>query len=224
MVVAKGATAQKYNFGMATFTIDEGLPTEIKFDGKLCGDNSYLQADGGEFELEPETEDIVLKDFSETNYDYVITGWNGTVTINASAMTLKLMSSLFSGTYTGVDEEGNIKWIVDAPIGTSMRETGKSLRVHPRQMGDDHSEDIFLYKVVNTSGMSREFDNEQASHEIEFEVLPKDCADPSKGSNFFYIGADPKDYDEADIYEGYYTSENVGENDNVLPPVGDSLP
>lgn len=216
MAIAKGAASQKYNFGMADFIIDEGKPTEVRFDGKLCEDGSYLQADGGEIELEPETEDIVLKDFSETNYDYVVTGWNGTVTIAASAYTLKLMSALLSGTYTGVAEDGRIKWITDAPIGTSMREQGRTITIHPRQMGDDKSEDIFIYKAVNTSGYNREFDNEQATHEMEFEILPKDCADANVGNNFFFIGEDPEEFNEEDIYTGYFSDENVGNNDNYL--------
>lgn len=216
MALAKGATAQKYSFGMADFIIDEGKPTEIRFDGKLCEDGSYLQADGGEIELEPETEDIVLPDFSATNYDYVVTGWNGTVTIVASAYTLKLMSALLTGTYTGVDEDGRIKWITDAPIGTSMRENGRTITIHPRQMGDDKSEDIFIYKAVNTSGYSREFNNEQGTHEMEFEILPKDCADANQGNNFYFIGENPEDFNEEDIYEGYWNTENVGNNDNYL--------
>lgn len=216
MALAKGATAKKYDFGLADFIIDEGKPTEVRFDGKLCEDGSYLQADGGEVSLEPETEDIVLKDFSETNYDYVVTGWNGTVTIAASAYTLKLMSALLSGTYTGVAEDGRIKWITDAPIGSSMREQGRTITIHPRQMGDDKSEDIFIYKAVNTSGYSREFDNEQASHEMEFEILPKDCADANQGNNFFFIGENPEDFNEEDIYTGYFNQENVGNNDNYI--------
>lgn len=216
MALARGATAQKYSFGMADFIIDEGKPTEIRFDGKLCEDGSYLQADGGEIELEPETEDIVLPDFSATNYDYVVTGWNGTVTIVASAYTLKLMSALLTGTYTGVDEDGRIKWITDAPIGTSMRENGRTITIHPRQMGDDKSEDIFIYKAVNTSGYSREFNNEQGTHEMEFEILPKDCADANQGNNFYFIGENPEDFNEEDIYEGYWNTENVGNNDNYL--------
>lgn len=225
MALAQGATSKKYNFGLADFIIDEGKPTEIRFDGKLCEDGSYLQADGGEITLEPETEDIVIQDFSTTNYDYVVVGWNGTITLAASAMTLKLMSALLTGTYTGVDEEGNIKWITDAPIGTSMRENGRTMTIHPRQMGDDKSEDIHVYKVVNTSGYSREFANEQASHEIEFEILPKDCADANQGNNFFYVGEDPKEFNEEDIYEGYWDQENIGNNDNKLPmdPVGDGV-
>lgn len=216
MALARGATAQKYSFGMADFIIDEGKTTEIRFDGKLCEDGSYLQADGGEIELEPETEDIVLPDFSATNYDYVVTGWNGTVTIVASAYTLKLMSALLTGTYTGVNEDGRIKWITDAPVGTSMRENGRTITIHPRQMGDDKSEDIFIYKAVNTSGYSREFNNEQGTHEMEFEILPKDCADANVGNNFYFIGENPEDFNEEDIYEGYWDTENVGNNDNYL--------
>ena len=216
MAIAQGAASKKYDFGLATFIIDEGKETEIRFDGKLCEDGSYLQADGGEISLEPETEDIVLKDFSETNYDYAITGWNGTVTIAASAYTLKLMSAVLSGTYTGVAEDGTIKWITDAPIGTSLREQGRTITIHPRQMGDDKTEDIHIYKAVNTSGYSRTFDNEQASHEMEFEILPKDCADANVGNNFFFIGEDPASFNEDDIYTGYFDSEDVGNNDNVI--------
>lgn len=216
MAIAQGAASKKYDFGLATFIIDEGKDTEIRFDGKLCEDGSYLQADGGEISLEPETEDIVLKDFSETNYDYAITGWNGTVTIAASAYTLKLMSAILSGTYTGVAEDGTVKWITDAPIGTSLREQGRTITIHPRQMGEDKTEDIHIYKAVNTSGYSRTFDNEQASHEMEFEILPKDCADANVGNNFFFIGEDPASFNEDDIYTGYFDSEDVGTNDNVI--------
>lgn len=216
MALAQGATAQKYDFGMADFIIDEGKPTEIRFDGKICEDGSYMQADGGEISLEPETAEIVMKDVSETPYDHVVTGWNGTVTIVASAYTLKLMSSLLTGLYTGVDEDGKIKWITDAPIGTSMRENGRTITIHPRQMGNDKSEDIFIYKAVNTSGYSREFNNEQANHEMEFAILPKDCADANSGNNFFFIGENPENFNEEDIYEGYWDSGDVGENDNYL--------
>ena len=66
MALAQGAQAQKYSFGMADFIIDEGKPTEIRFDGKLCEDGSYLQGDGGEVSLEPETEDIQDKKEPET--------------------------------------------------------------------------------------------------------------------------------------------------------------
>ena len=97
-----------------------------------------------------------------------------------------------------------------------MREQGRTITIHPRQMGDDKSEDIFIYKAVNTSGYSREFDNEQASHEMEFEILPKDCADANQGNNFFFIGENPEDFNEEDIYTGYFNQENVGNNDNYI--------
>lgn len=195
------AEGKKYTFGLADYIFDEGLPTEIRFDGKLCDEQSLLQADGGEITLEPETEDITLKDFGETPFDQIITGWNGTVTIVGSEATLRVISRIVSGT-VAYSQDGQVVSVTDAPIGSSLRDNARTLRIHPRQMGDDTSEDIFIHKIANSSGYTRTFDNEQGQHEMEFLMFPKDCADANKPNNFFYFGDNPEDYTDADIDGG----------------------
>ncbi|MCJ1780387.1 MULTISPECIES: hypothetical protein [Mammaliicoccus] len=179
-----------YEFGMADFIFDEGLPTETRFDGKMCEDGSLLQGDGGEVQLEPELEDINSPDFGNTNYDQVVVGWNGTVTIVAMKATLDLISKTLSGTIS-LEADGKVVSVTDAPIGASLREGARTLRIHPRQMGDDTSEDIFIHKIANSSGMTKSFANEQGNYEMEFAMFPKDCADANKPNNYFYIGQDP---------------------------------
>lgn len=185
-----------YEFGMADYVLDEGLPTEIRFDGKMCEDGSLLQAEGGEVQLEPELSDITMADFGDTNYDQVVVGWNGTVTIVAAKSSLDLISKTLSGTVS-FDENGKVVSVTDAPIGASLREGARTLRIHPRQMGEDTSEDIFIHKIANSSGMTKSFANEQGNYEMEFAMFPKDCADANKSNNYFYIGQDPDELGEA---------------------------
>lgn len=184
-----------YEFGMADFIFDEGLDTETRFDGKMCEDGSLLQGDGGEVNLEPELEDIDSPDFGNTPYDQVVVGWNGTVTIVAMKATLDLISKTLSGTIS-LKEDGKVVSVTDAPIGASLRASARTLTIHPRQMGKDKSEDIFIHKIANASGMTKAFANEQGNYEMEFTMFPKDCADANKPNNYFYIGEDPDKLDE----------------------------
>ncbi|MGW7932852.1 hypothetical protein ACWEWU_14635 [Staphylococcus xylosus] len=179
-----------YNFGMADFIFDEGKPTELKFDGKLCDKNSFVQAEGGQVSLEPELEDITIADFGNGNFDQSIVGWNGTVTIVGARTTLEMISRTLSGTVS-LKENGELVTVTDAPIGSSLREESRTLRIHPRDMGGDLSEDIYIHKIANTSGMSRPFGNEQGNYEMEFNMFLKDCADANSPNNYFYIGKDP---------------------------------
>ena len=64
-------------------------------------------------------------------------------------------------------------------------------------MGEDTSEDIFIHKIANSSGMTKSFANEQGNYEMEFAMFPKDCADANKPNNYFYIGQDPDELGEA---------------------------
>src|SRR5699024_2215662 len=182
-------------FGMADFIFDEGLDTETRFDVKMCEDGSLLQGDGGEVNLEQELEDIDSPDCGNTSYDQVVVGWSGTVTIVAMEATLDLISKRLSGTIS-LEEDGKVVSVTDAPIGASLRAGARTLRIHPRQMGDDTSEDIFIHKIANSSGMTKSFANEQGNHEMEFAMFPKDCADANKPNNYFYIGKDPDELGE----------------------------
>lgn len=184
------AKVKEVEFGMADFIFDEDTPEELRFDGKLCEENSILQAEGGEVELTPILEDVTIADFGNGNFDQVVVGWEGTVTIVASKATLDIISKTLSGTVT-VEQDGKLVSVTDAPIGSSLRAGARQLRIHPRGMGDDDSEDIIIHKVANSEGLSRAFANEQGNYTMEFSIYPKDCADANKPNNYFYIGADP---------------------------------
>lgn len=184
------AQPKDYEFGMADFIFDEGLETELRFDGKLCEENSLLQAEGGSVELTPILEDIVLADFGNGNFDQIVVGWEGSISIVATKSTLDVISKTLSGTLS-IDDAGTLTTVTDAPIGSSLRSSARSLRIHPRGMGADKSEDIIIHKVANAGGLTKAFANEQGSYEMEFSIFPKDCADASKPNNYFYIGKDP---------------------------------
>lgn len=184
------AQPKDYEFGMADFIFDEGKPTELRFDGKLCEENSLLQAEGGSVELTPILEDIVLADFGNGNFDQIVVGWEGSISIVATKSTLDVISKTLSGTIS-IDDTGTLTTVTDAPIGSSLRSSARSLRIHPRGMGADKSEDIIIHKVANAGGLTKAFANEQGSYEMEFSIFPKDCADASKPNNYFYIGKDP---------------------------------
>lgn len=185
---------REIEFGMADFIFDEGTENELRFDGKLCAENSLLQAEGGTVELTPILEDTTLADFGNGNFDQIVVGWEGTVTIVAAKATLDVISKTLSGTVS-IDRDGTLVSVTDAPIGTSLRAGAKKLRVHPRGMGDDTSEDIVIHKVANASGLSRSFANEQGNYEMEFTIFPKDCADANEPNNYFYIGENPSEGD-----------------------------
>lgn len=188
------AKVQKVDFGMADFIFDEGTDNELRFDGKLCGENSMLQAEGGTVELTPVTEEITLADFGNSKFDDVVVGWEGSITIVAAKSTLDMIAKTLAGTVT-VNDDNKIVSVTDAPIGDSLRENARTLRIHPRGMGDDDSEDIVIHKVANTGGLTKEFENAQGNYEMEFEIYPKDCADANRPNNFFYIGQDPETVD-----------------------------
>lgn len=188
--MAQTPETKKYEFGFADITFDEGTDNEIRFDGKLCEDGSYMQAEGGELELTPITQEIELPELGEGVFDHIVTGWEGTLKVVASRATLDLISKTVSGTVS-LEDNRKVVSVTDAPVGASLRETGRKVRLHPRQMGTDVSEDYVIHKVVNTSGINKTYQNEQGNHEMEFVVLPKDCADANKPNNYFYIGKDP---------------------------------
>lgn len=172
----------KIPFGLADFIIGEGADV-IKFDGI-----ENFQADGGEISIEPILETVNVADFGGSDYDDFINGFTGEVTIVGAEHSLKLIdlamaySDKIMQTTTHV---GN----TDAKVGTSMRSKGKKMVIHPRDMGSDPSLDINLYKVASVGAYGRSFANEQGQNELTFKMYPRDGADASKGSNFYYIGA-----------------------------------
>lgn len=194
-----------YNFGMADFIFNKGLDDEFRFDGKLCDENSLLQAEGGEVELTPILEEIQVADFGGGKYDEVVVGWEGAVNIVGLQNTLHVFSKVLNGIVT-VEEDGKLVSLTDAPIGTSLRSKAKTLTIHPRGMGDDESEDIFIHKVANTGGLTKTFANEQGNNEMEFSIYPKDCADASRPNNYFYVGLDPETQDS---FKSEYPTENI---------------
>lgn len=199
------AEKQIVDFGMADFILDEGLDTELRFDGKLCDTNSLLQAEGGQIELTPMLEEINLADFGNGAFDHYVVGWEGEITITGAKTTLDVIAKTLSGVLV-VNDNDTLVSVTDDRLGTSLRETGKTLRIHPRGMGDDKSEDIVIHKVVNTGGLSKSYANERGSYEITFSILPKDCADANKANNFFYIGQDPT---TVEGYEDLTTTEDA---------------
>jgi hypothetical protein len=175
----------KIPFGLADFTIGEGA-TAVKFDGA-----ENFQADGGEVSIEPILEEATIADFGESVYDDLINGFEGEVTIVGAEHTLKLMELAmgFSDAIVDTAVPTNTIGLTDAKVGTSMRARGKLLRIHPRDMGADDSLDIVLYKVASVGAYGREYANEQGRNELTFKMYPRDGADASKGSNFFYVGS-----------------------------------
>lgn len=193
--MAKKPASQKLEYGFADIIFDEGTENEVRFDGKLCEDNSYMQADGGELELTPITEEMKLPELGDSVFDYVTNGWEGKLKVVASKATLDLISKTLSGTIS-FERDGEVVSVTDAPVGSSLRDKGRKVRIHPRQLGSDRSEDIVIHKVVNTSGLNKSYQNEQGNYEMEFEVLPKDCADANKPNNYYYIGENPDEIEK----------------------------
>lgn len=170
-------------FGLADITIGTGVDA-IKFDGK-----NYLQADGGEVSIEPELEDIVIPDFGTTPYDQVIVGYNGTLTIVAGNRDLKVLALAMAYTEQIASAEGGTPvGLMDAKIGTSMRAKGKPVKIHPRGMGMDASNDINIYNMAGVSEFNEGYANEQGQNEMELRMFPRNGADANKPGNFFYIG------------------------------------
>lgn len=174
----------KIPFGLADYIIGEGAD-EVRFDGV-----NNFQADGGEVSIEPILESVNVADFGESDYDDFINGYSGEVTIVGAEHSLQLMQIAMAYADKIVDAAvpATTIGLTDAKIGTSMRSKGKQMRIHPRDMGTDPSLDIVLYKVASVGEYSREFGNEQGTNELTFKMYPRDGADASAGSNFFYVG------------------------------------
>ena len=177
----------KIPFGLADFTLGDGA-NAIKFDGK-----TNFQAEGGEISIEPILEAAKIADFGDSDYDDLVNGYNGEVKIVGAEHSLKLMETAmaYADKIVNTANPATVVGLTDSKIGTSMRARGVSLRIHPREMGSDNSLDIVIYKVASVGTYGRTFANEQGKNELTFKMYPRDGADASKGSNYYYVG--PKD-------------------------------
>lgn len=172
-------------FGLADYTIGEGVDA-IKFDGV-----TNFQADGGEVTIEPILQAVNVADFGASDYDDFVNGYTGTVTIVGAEHSLRLMEVAMASADKIVDTEVPARTVglTDSRTGTSMRERGTMIRIHPREMGADASLDIVLYKVASVGAYTRSFANEQGRNELSFKMYPRDGAVAAEGSNFYYVGA-----------------------------------
>jgi hypothetical protein len=176
----------KIPFGLADITIGDGGESPIVFDGV-----SYYQVEGGEVSLTPILEEVNLADYGGAVWDEILTGYEGEVTIAANdSRDLELLAVALSGVDTVTDTEtGKVTHIMDAKIGTSLRDRAKTVRIHPRDMGTDQSLDIVIHKMGVASEFTQTYENSQGQMEITLKMYPKDGADPNQPNNFFYIGA-----------------------------------
>lgn len=174
-------------FGISDIIIGEG-DNIIKFDGKNGDKDSYLQAEGGSVSFEPELEDVVIADYGNSPYDQRSTGYNVTVSIVAAQQTIDMLLLAIAGTDT-VDENGKITGVADAPLGASNRKNAKPIRIHRRADGDNHDNDINIYKAGANDEVEISSANEQGSLEISMSAYPRDNANPSRKGNYFFTGA-----------------------------------
>lgn len=180
--------AEQIPFGPADIIIGTG-ENAIKFDGKN-GTGSQLQAEGGSINIEPTFADITSIDFGESPYDQYSTGYSVSVTIVALKESVETLKLAIASTMDVVDGAGgNVTGVTDAPVGQSNRERGVPVTIHPRNAGDVKDFDYTVYKMAPTESFERSFSLEQGTIEIQFTAYPRDGADASKGSNFFYTGA-----------------------------------
>jgi hypothetical protein len=180
------AVGDKIPFGLADITVGtEGDANQLKFNGK-----DFLQAEGGEIKISPILEDIKIADFGDSIFDQRVNGFEIEVTIQAGeSRSLDILASSLSFTEDIIDTTSTLRvGLTDAKIGTSLRAKGKTVRIHPRDMGTDDSLDIVVYKMIANGEMSQSYENSQGKHEIKLIALPRDGFDATKVGNFFYIG------------------------------------
>ncbi|AYP68831.1 hypothetical protein BpsM61_00057 [Bacillus phage vB_BpsM-61] len=169
-------------FGVADVTIGEG-PDALKFDGV-----EYFQAEGGELSIEPLLSEITFQDFGEGAYDDYINGFTPTLNLVVGQNDLKLMQKLFAYHSEIVTEGGEVTGLTDERIGKSMRSKAVPVHIHPREMGNDHSLDIHIYKMSGVGAYNRTYESAQGTFPVELKGYPRDGADPSKPGNYYYIG------------------------------------
>lgn len=178
-------------FGMANFKLTGADGKSINFDGKATGDGtSFLQTEGGELTIEPKLTDIKFEDTGDSNIDDRVIGWEVKVKMTVSQETKELIQLAMAGAHAIKDSStAKVIGITDGPLGSSNRDRGVKMEIHPRHLDtSDKSMDIVIFNVASTSGFTRAFKNEQGKFELEFTAYPKEDFDMSKPGNFFRIG------------------------------------
>lgn len=170
-------------YGLADVTIGEGEDA-IKFDGK-----AYLQAEGGELSLTPQFEDIVVADFGEVPIEKRLKGWEGEFTVVAAEEDADILELALGTTEDITDSESSeVVGSMDARIGTKLK--GRKVTIHPRSLPtEDKSQDITIYQMASTEGLTRSYANEQGNVSIALSMMPRVGFDASKPGNFFFRGA-----------------------------------
>lgn len=179
-----GLDTDKIPFGVATITIGEGADALV-FDGV-----KEMQAEGGEVQLTPQFEDIVIADYGTGPYDKRLVGYEGQVTIVAAQESIDVLEAALAATEAITDTAGGEKkGIMDAPIGSSLRKKAKRVTIHPRHLPPENKDmDITIYKMASEGEFTRSNENAQGNVTITLSMLPRDGMDPKKPGNFFYFG------------------------------------
>lgn len=171
-------------FGPATITLGDGTD-DLVLDGI-----NYLQAEGGELNIEPEFEDVTFEDFGTSPFDKRIAGYTGEMKVVVGQNDLTLMRKLFAYHSEIVDggDPQNVIGVTDEAIGASIRDKAVPMKIHPREMGASSALDINLYKMAGTGALNRVYETAQGKYEVTLEMFMRDDADPTNPGNFYYIG------------------------------------
>lgn len=171
-----------YTFGLADITITKGDKT-LSFDGK-----DFLQVDGGEISLVPQFREVRFKDFGDTVVQRRLSGWEGTVSFTAGQENKDLLELALAAVdeITDTATPGTVSGYTDAKMGAILE--GYEVNVHPRGMVS-REYDYTIYQMASTGGLTKPYNDEQTSFSITMNMMPRVGFDASKGSNFFYTGA-----------------------------------
>lgn len=165
---------------------DERIPYGL-CDIYIGGTKMGLQADKAELTIEPTFKDIKVEDFGDEPFDKRLSGYKiGFKAVMATESAENLKYGLMATEIQGAD--GKTAY-VDSPLGASLRKSGKTLRIHPRELPEDNKDyDCNIFLAVPASKYSRPYGNEQGKVEIQLEALPKEGFDVTKPENYFRIG------------------------------------
>lgn len=173
----------KVPFGVATITCEYSDGTKIEFDGK-----NYLQVEGGEVKLTPQFAEIQFADTGETIHDRRITGYEGTLTLSVGQDDIEVFRLALAASKPITDAKTNkVVGLTDLRVGASMKEKAVKVTIHPRQY-DTKDYDIVIYQMASTGDFSKAYNMEQGSVAVELTMFPREGADFTQDSNFFYIG------------------------------------
>lgn len=174
---------EKVPFGVATITCEYKDGTKIEFDGK-----NYLQVEGGEVKLTPQFAEIQFADTGETIHDRRVTGYEGTLTLSVGQDDIDVFRLALAASKPITDAKTNkVVGLTDLRVGASMKEKAVKVTIHPRQY-DTKDYDIVIYQMASTGDFSKAYNMEQGNVAVELTMFPREGADFTQDSNFFYIG------------------------------------